>query len=135
MVNLFTARFPFYSWDHVWDIWNWIISFHYLTEKPWKDSLCDMFSLSVNLWLAFDGKLSDGLLSLYFVYIDLLVRGRWIYSGKLFLLICMQFPMIKQHQMIINAVNRLLSRKHSLLNQRKTYFLLFYFLSHILKPW
>lgn len=76
--------FLFIPETHVWDIWNRIISFHYLTERPWKDSLCDMFSLSVNLWLAFDGKLSDGLLSFYFVYIDLLVRGRWIYSGNLF---------------------------------------------------
>lgn len=57
-VNFLTGWFPLPCENQVGKIWNCSHLklkhlFHYLTQCPWKTVLCDMFSVSANLWLAF----------------------------------------------------------------------------------
>lgn len=57
-VNFLTGWFPLPCENQVGAVWNCSglklkHLFHYLTQCPWKTVLCDMFSVSANLWLAF----------------------------------------------------------------------------------
>lgn len=58
--------------------------FHYLTQGPWNTVLRDIYLWVLIYDCCFDGNLSGGLLSLYFLYIDLLVGRRCSYSDIFF---------------------------------------------------